>query len=75
MMIALTITRKGALRKYIVAFLYCSGVRSSGMVSSKTKGRRQLGAPISHGLSPRKLENLKNAGQESMGKCKINNAK
>ena len=33
-----------------------------GRVSSKTKGPRQLGAPISHGLSPRKLENIKNAG-------------
>jgi hypothetical protein len=29
---------------------------------------------LKNGLSPRKLENVKNAGQESMGKCKINNA-
>jgi hypothetical protein len=67
-MIALTITRKGALSKYIVTFLYCSGVCAGAPIFS-------AGAPISHGLSHRKLENLKNAGQESMGKCKINNAK
>jgi hypothetical protein len=44
------------------------------MVSSKTKGPKQLGAPISHSLSPRKLENVKNAGEESMGKFEINSA-
>ena len=36
---------------------------------------RKLRGPISHGLSPRKLENVKNAGEESMGKCKTDNAK
>ena len=37
--------------------------RSLGRVDSQTKGPRQLGgATIIHGLSPRKLENVKNAG-------------
>jgi hypothetical protein len=31
-------------------------------VSSNTKGPQQLGAPIGYGVSPRKLENVKNAG-------------
>jgi hypothetical protein len=50
-------------------------VAKSRPVCMDLKGPRQLGAPISHGLSARKLENVNNAGEESMGKCKINNAK
>jgi hypothetical protein len=42
-------------------------------VSSKTKGPRQLGAPISHSLSPRKLENLKDAGEENEKLTMLNN--
>jgi hypothetical protein len=43
------------------------------MVSSKTKGPRQLWAPISHSLSPRKLENVKDAGEENEKLTMLNN--